>query len=328
MRHFIGCDAHKKYSVFVAIDETGNVKPAVRVNHDRELYRGFLRGLPAGSEIAVETIGNWYWIVDEMEEAGHRPRLAHARKAKLMMGEIDKTDKLDGRGLATLLRNGTLPEVWIASREVRDQRELLRLRMTLVGMEIRLKNRVHAILAKYAIQLEEVRKVIRQHMELLESTEQQRKIAEERLKSIVKERADVNLLMTLPGVGWILGTVIAFEIGDIDRFSRAPEIASYAGTVPRVHSSGGKTRYGRVHPDVNRYLKWAFVEAANVIVMHQKRLGDVHVVRLYKRLRQRKGHGRAVTAVARHLAEAAFWVLKKQQPYQQPQGCRVSSTHR
>jgi len=204
MRHFIGCDAHKKYSVFVAIDETGNVKPAVRVNHDRELYRGFLRGLPAGSEIAVETIGNWYWIVDEMEEAGHRPRLAHARKSKLMMGEIDKTDKLDGRGLATLLRNGTLPEVWIASREVRDQRELLRLRMTLVGMEIRLKNRVHAILAKYAIQLEEVRdvfsqqgrrlllgatlenlpphtaKVIRQHMELLESTEQQRKIAEER----------------------------------------------------------------------------------------------------------------------------------------------------
>ena len=94
MRHFIGCDAHKKYSVFVAIDETGNVKPAVRVNHDRELYRGFLRGLPAGSEIAVETIGNWYWIVDEMEEAGHRPRLAHARKSKLMMGEIDKTDKL------------------------------------------------------------------------------------------------------------------------------------------------------------------------------------------------------------------------------------------
>ena len=69
-----------------------------------------------------------------------------------MMGEIGKTDKLDGPGLATLLRNGTLPEVWIASREIRYQRELLRLRMTLVGMEIRLKNRVHAILAKYAVQ--------------------------------------------------------------------------------------------------------------------------------------------------------------------------------
>jgi transposase len=351
MRNFIGCDAHKKYSVFVAVDEEGKVKPAVRVNHDREQYREFLRRLPAHSEIAVETIGNWYWIVDEMQDAGHEPRLAHARKAKLMMGEIDKTDKLDGRGLATLLRNGTLPEVWIASREVRDQRELLRARMTFVAMEIRLKNRIHAILAKYAMQLEAVKDVfsqkgrrllresveqlppetadvVVQHLELLESTEKQRQVVEQRLREIIQERPDVQLLKTLPGVGWILGTVIAFEIGDIGRFNRAPELASYAGTVPRVHSSGGKTWYGRVHPDVNRYLKCAFVEAANVIVMHQKRLSQTHVIGLYRRLRHRKGHAKAARAVVRHLAEATFWVLKRQQPYKEPQGCRVSSTHR
>jgi len=103
MRHFIGCDAHKKYSLFVAVDEAGETKPAVRVNHDRESYRTFLRGLPARSSIAVETVGNWYWIVDEMQQAGHQPHLAHARTAKLMMGQLDKTDKLDARGLATLL---------------------------------------------------------------------------------------------------------------------------------------------------------------------------------------------------------------------------------
>jgi transposase len=342
MRHFIGCDAHKKYSVFVALDEKGSEKPAVRVQHNREQYRAFLRGLPAGSEIAVETIGNWYWIVDEMREAGHAPRLAHARKAKLMMGEIDKTDKLDARGLAVLLRNRTLPEVWIPPGEVRDQRELLRLRMTLVGMEVGLKNRIHAILAKYAIELDvndvfskkgrrlllaslkelpvETTNVVRQQVELLESTEKQREVAEERLGSIMKERPDIQLLRTLPGVGWLLATVIAFEIGEIGRFNRAEELASYSGTVPRVHSSGGKTWYGRVHSDVNRYLKWAFVEAANVIVMHQKRLPQSHVVGLYRRLRQRKGHAKAATAVARHLAEAAFWVLKRQQPYKEPQG--------
>ena len=129
-------------------------------------------------------------------------------------------------------------------------------------------------------------------------------------------------------MGWILATVLAFEIGDIQRFDQAPELASYAGTVPRVYSSGGKTRYGRVHPDVNRYLKWALVEAGNLIVMQQQRLGDIHAVRLYTRLRARKGHAKAVTAVARHLAEAAFWVLKRKQPYKEPQGCRVSSTHR
>ena len=254
MRHFIGCDAHKKYSVFVAVDEAGDTKPAVRVNHDRESYRTFLRGLTPRSSIAVETVGNWYWIVDEMQQAGHHPRLAHARKAKLMMGQLDKTDKLDARGLATMLRNGTLPEVWIPSREIRDQRELLRLRMTLVGMETRLKNRVHAILAKYAIRLdvqdvfsqkgrrlvlehlenlpEETRQVVRQHLELLESTERQKKVTEQRLQTIVQQRDDVDLLKTLPGVGWILGTVIALEIGDIHRFNQAPELASYAGTVP------------------------------------------------------------------------------------------------
>jgi hypothetical protein len=74
MRHFIGCDAHKKYSLFVVVDEAGDRKLAERVNHDRESYRTFLRGLPAGSPIAVETVGNWYWIVDEMQQAVHQPR--------------------------------------------------------------------------------------------------------------------------------------------------------------------------------------------------------------------------------------------------------------
>jgi len=156
MKEFIGCDAHKKYSVFVAMDESGRVKPSVRVNHDREAYRRFLAGLPRGSEIAVETIGSWYWIIDEMQQAGHHPRLTHARKAKLMMGELDKTDKLDAKGLAMLLRNGTLPQVWIATSDMRDQRELLRLRMTVLSMELRLKNRIHAVMGKYPMQIDEV----------------------------------------------------------------------------------------------------------------------------------------------------------------------------
>jgi hypothetical protein len=80
----------------------------------------------------VETIGNWYWIVDEIEAAGCLPKLVHARKAKLMMGAINKTDKLDVRGLNQLQRNGTLPTVWIPPGEMRDQRDLPRTRMVLV----------------------------------------------------------------------------------------------------------------------------------------------------------------------------------------------------
>src|SRR5512143_294199 len=144
MEHFIGCDAHKKFSVFVAVNEKGQVGEALRVAHDRQLYREFLARLPAHSTIAVEASGSYSWLVDEMERSGHRPKLCNPLEAKRRMGLTNKTDTLDARGLAILLRNGTLPEVWIPPSELRDQRELLRLRIFLVRLRTRVKNRTTA----------------------------------------------------------------------------------------------------------------------------------------------------------------------------------------
>ena len=136
----------------------------------------------------------------------------------------------------------------------------------------------------------------------------------------------MGLLMTLPGVGFILAVVIALELGDIRRFQDAERLASYAGTTPRVRASGGKTRYGALRPDVNRYLKWAFVEAATVTNLHRRRYPRRHVTRLYARLARRKGHPKAIGAVARHLAEATYWMLTKQEAYREPTRSAVSST--
>jgi len=113
MEQFIGCDAHKKFSVFVAVNEKGHAGEAMRVAHDRQLYREFLGRLPPHSMIAVEASGHYSWLVDEMERLGHYPKLANPLEAKRRMALTKKTDKLDARGLAILLRNGTLPEVWI-----------------------------------------------------------------------------------------------------------------------------------------------------------------------------------------------------------------------
>src|SRR5438309_1718305 len=154
MEQFIGCDAHKKYSVFVAVNERGEASPAIRVGHDREQYRQFLERLPAGSQIALEAGGHYYWMVDEMEAAGHQPRLVHPLEAKKRVGKTGKkTDKVDANGLGILLRNGTLPEVWIPPSGLRDQRESLRLRMFLVQQRTRLKNRIQGALARYNIQM-------------------------------------------------------------------------------------------------------------------------------------------------------------------------------
>ncbi len=341
MKHYIGCDAHKKYSVFTSIDETGRFGVARRVEHDREGYGSFLRTLPPCSPIAIESVGNWYWMVDEMEKAGHIPVLVNAGKAKLMMGGINKTDKLDARGLAVLSRNGTLPAVWIPPGELRDQRELARMRIVMVHMRTGLKNRVHATFAKYAITFEEVtdifgvqgrrlieksltelptetRHSVEEQLKLLDQLQGQIKQTEDRIRKIVKITPQVQLLMSLPGIGPILAVLIAFEIGDITRFLDCGHLASYAGAVPRVKSSGGKTYYGKTRPDVNHYLKWAYTEAANAIVVNQQRMSGRHVVELYHRVQQSKGHAKAVGAVRRHLAEATYVVLKNNQPYHEP----------
>jgi transposase len=156
MKHYIGDDAHKKYSVFSIVDEKGVMGSCERVSHDKETYRKYLSTLPEKSPIAIESVGNWYWMVEAMEQAGHTPILVHPRKAKLMMGRINKTDKLDAGGLAMLGLNGSLPEVQIPPAEIRDQRELSRMRMALVSVRTKFKNRIHATLAKYAIVIDEV----------------------------------------------------------------------------------------------------------------------------------------------------------------------------
>jgi transposase len=93
----------------------------------------------------------WYWIADETEAAGCPPLLTHAAKAKVMMGNVNKTDKLDANGLAKLLHLDSLPTVWLPPGEIRDERELHRTRMALSKLRTALKNRVHATLAKYGI---------------------------------------------------------------------------------------------------------------------------------------------------------------------------------
>lgn len=108
---YIAFDAHKHYTLASVESDDGRRVREWRIPHERGALRQFLEECERGSPVAVETIGNWYWIVDEIEAAGFVPRLVHARKAKLMMGMINKTDKLDARGLNRLQRTGTLPTV-------------------------------------------------------------------------------------------------------------------------------------------------------------------------------------------------------------------------
>jgi len=338
----IAMDSHKHYSLVNVQTTGGQLLTERRIEHQRGQIRAFLSHYAPGTPVAVETIGSWYWIVDEIEAAGMIPRLVHARKAKLMLGSINKTDKLDVRGLNKLQRIGTLPTVWIPPASIRDQRELPRTRMVFGTARTRLKNRLHSVLDKYGLQdqfggisdlfgkkgraiLQEVLGQLppetlyttQRLLERLDQLEQTIKQIEKRMATIFTPTPPMTLLKSLPGVGDILSVVLGLEIGDIRRFQGASGLASYAGTVPRVHSSGGKTYYGRTRPDVNHYLKWAYAEAGNSVALNHKRFPYRHVSQLYQRLKTRRGHAKAIGAVSRHLAEATYWMLTKDEPYQE-----------
>lgn len=174
-------------------------------------------------------------MVDEIEAAGCLPLLTHAAKAKLMMGHVDKTDKLDARGLAILLHNGTLPSVWLPPAAVRDERELTRTRMALVRIRTNLKNRAHATLAKFGViplagdlfslkgrawlghairrLRPETRRSLELELELLDQLQIQIDTLETRILDRIQSTPSIQLLKTLPGVGNILAIVIACEVG-------------------------------------------------------------------------------------------------------------------
>ena len=340
MKHFVGCDMHKRYSVFYTITETQEHKGPVTIQHeDLESLVQFFRSFPPNTPVAIETTGYWYWMVDLIEDCGLRPILTHARKAKVMMGCLHKTDKLDARGLALLLLNGSIPSVWIANKAIRGARTLTRHRLQLSKMRSQIKNRIGALFDAYGIRFPEVsdrfgkrgRRLMAERLARLPEAARwcvQRELdhldyvlcaleaVEDRIAELIPEHPEIELLMTLPGVGRILAPTIWFETGDIARFPRPECYVSYCGLTPRIRASGGKVRYGRLARAVNKFLKWAYIEAANVVSLHAKRsYRGTTAGELYLRARRHHIHARAVVIVARHLARSAYWMLRRGEPY-------------
>jgi len=341
VKEYISFDCHKHFTLAEREDRITGRCRQTRIEHRPGAFKEFLKHCEPGTPVAVEAMGYWYWIIQEIEEAGFVPLLVHPRKAKLMMAMINKSDKLDVHGLNRLQRNGTTPTVWVPPRELRDQRELTRGRMVLSHHRTRLKNRIHATFTRYGRLFKETsdlfgkkgreqlskelahlpdhtRWMTQVMLNQLDQTEEQIAQVEKRLEAVLRASPEMALLRSLPGIGPILAAVIMLELGQIDRFEAADHYASYAGTTPRLWASADKRRHGKLRPDVNRYLKWAYIEAGNSVALNSERTPARHVSRLYRRLKQHPGHSKAIGAVARHLAEATFHVLTRKETYRDP----------
>lgn len=248
MEEYIAFDSHKHYTWVEHERIKGGKLRCYRVEHAPGAIREALQGCAPGTAVALEATANWYWIVDEIEQAGLVPKLVHPRKAKLMMGLINKTDKLDTHGLNQLQRNGTLPTVWIPPGRLRELREMTRTRVVLVAQRTRWKNRLTATLAKYGLPASvysdpygkgaraemdsrmshlpaQARWASEQMRAQLDRLSEQIAQFEQRLQELVEVTPEMQQLMSLPGVGVILAATMALEIGDLTRFPSAEHLA-------------------------------------------------------------------------------------------------------
>jgi transposase len=236
-----------------------------------------------------------------------------------------KTDAVDARTLAHLLRADLLPEAYVAPRELRDLRELLRHRVALTGMRSALKNRVHAILAKHGI--------TRQHSDLFGvggrrflDELQLREAPRRRLDSLLaliddfdrevgtttaeieqRAKADdrVDVLTQIRGVGRYTAMLIIAEVGEIGRFPDARHLCAWAGLTPTVRSSDGKARLGRISRQGSPALRWALVEAAQKCTT-----GGGPLRERFERIAKRRGRKIAKVAVARQILTLSYYGLR------------------
>jgi transposase len=271
--------------------------------------------------VVVEATFNWYYFLNVIEPLGLELHLAHAWKMRAIASARIKYDKLDSRVLAELLRTGFLAEAWIAPREVRKQRQLLRYRVHTVQWATRAKTSIHGILNRQGIRvpwrspfgaqgpafLEEVKlpetdrwEVDRQlaRLDLLG-----RQLGE--LDREIRRRSQASpvaqALGEIPGIGPFIASLLIAEVGDIQRFPTAKHLASYTGLAPSLYASGEHRWGGAIIKQGSTVLRRALVEAAHRAAL-SPRFQDY-----YQRQRERHGAGKATVALARKLAVIAYY---------------------
>ncbi len=333
---FIGIDFHKKYSVWHAIDAAGSDLGKGRIeHHSPQDFATLVKRWP-NPRVVFEASMNWHWLFEVLEQAmpGEHLTLANAFKTRIIAEAQVKTDKIDARILALLLRAGLVSSVHIPCKETRQRKEVLRQRCFFVRQRTMLRNRIHRLLgAQHDLKLPQVTDLfgkkgmgfleklelpaptgllLKQQLEMLKSVQLRIKEDETALEAMMSTTEAQKQVLSIPGMGPILASVVVSEIDDISRFKSAQKLCGYIGLCPSTSSSGGKTYNGRLMRHCNKWLRWAFVEAAWVAMGCDSYFGD-----LYKKKRALgKKFNTAILCVARRMARITWQLLTQGRSYE------------
>ncbi len=339
---YTGIDLHKRYSVFTTLNQGGDIISKEKVENRPELIRQYFNNLDQDKHKAViEACFAWGWLADELEHNKISVMLAHPAKTKAIASARIKTDTVDSKTLADLLRSDFLATAHYTPAETRDLQELLRSRARLVFTRSSLKHKVSSILHKHNLNpewdnltitdmfgkggrewMEEKQPLLPPHtrfvfVEMLESIDHLKHQIDEfsqKIKEVVPQNEAATLLSQLPGLGEYSALLIASEIGDITRFKTPELLCSFAGLVPSVYQSGDKpARMGKLKTG-NKYIRWVLLQATPKAIAK-----DHHLAEFYRRICSRKGAKKAKVAAARKmLSQIHYMLTHKLLLYQEP----------
>ena len=330
MSLYCGIDLHSNNHFICVIDEKDDRVFEAKLDNDSALtlkslskYKRRLKG------IAVESTYNWYWLVDALMEAGHHVDLVNTAKVVQYEGLKHTNDKYDAFHLAHLMRLGILPTGHIYQKDTRGLRDLLRKRMQLVQTRsaalIRFKSMIQLHSGKtlradsiktrkFVIPVvgdSNVQLALQSEHQLIRALMAQIKLLEASILGQLEPLVEYQLLKSIPGIGEILASTIWLEIGDINRFKSPGNFASYCRCVNSRRESNGKKKGENNRKNGNKYLAWAFIEAANFCVRRcepAKRFSE-------KKTAQRNNIV-ARKALAHKLSRACYWVIKNREPFE------------
>jgi transposase len=318
-RNYIGVDLHKRFFQACAISATGTRLWEGRFDRTPDGLAQFCARCSVASSIAVEATGPTWAFVDQIAQTGATVCVVDPRKTKLKAGYAAKTDRLDARRLADALRRESVVSIYIPPPPIRELREVCRGRHQLVRVRTRVVQMLRALLLRsghadapmrrlysdaglrWLCQVTlaaDAQQTATRLRHLLEVVQEEAQVAEATLVARAADDPIAGALDALVGIGPVLALTIRAEVGDITRFRRGAELASYAGLVPRVDASADHYRSGRITRQGSPWLRWALVEAAIHAIKRTDATG-----RWARRLAVRRGGLKARVALARRLCD-------------------------
>ncbi|MCX6748707.1 MAG: IS110 family transposase [Candidatus Pacearchaeota archaeon] len=330
--NYIGMDIHKQFTVAVAKDRDGNKLAEEKFDNNKNNFKMFLKDfVPEETEIVIESTSIWEYIFEILEEMRYKVKLANPTKTRAIAEARIKTDSIDANTLCDLLRANLVAESYIPPKEIRNLRDIMRQRKSIVKGRTQIKNRIHAVLLMNGIKLPyttlgktamkwiideinvtTIKSILVSYINLLEQYNFELEKLEERINEIAMQNNEAKLLMTIHGIASVRALEIIAEIGDIKRFESYEKLCSYAGLVPGIKQSGTKLVFGRLIKQANRNLKYVFIETSWTLIKPKE---DNKFREFYLKLSKKKGKQKAICAVARKLCCVVYAMLTKNQEF-------------